>query len=187
MMDLTAFLRPEISYSLWFVNTGGNSTPNDDVRTRITNGVDTVDIEIVTSDQSFGIWRPTFSFFPGDLMDLTANMQFIVEASDFDPGHLVEAGLDQFLVTETSTSTRDLVAGQIFSASPNPFNERTILNFDEAVTGQLVVTNVIGQQIEMISLQSTNQIELGAQYDACLLYTSPSPRDRTRSRMPSSA
>ena len=25
------------------------------------------------------------------------------------------------------------------------------------------------------------------QYDTCLLYTSPSPRDRTRSRMPSSA
>ena len=24
-------------------------------------------------------------------------------------------------------------------------------------------------------------------YDSCLLYTSPSPRDRTRSRMPSSA
>ena len=27
----------------------------------------------------------------------------------------------------------------------------------------------------------------GAQYRSCLLYTSPSPRDRTRSRMPSSA
>ena len=26
-----------------------------------------------------------------------------------------------------------------------------------------------------------------AKYDGCLLYTSPSPRDRTRSRMPSSA
>ena len=26
-----------------------------------------------------------------------------------------------------------------------------------------------------------------AEYDDCLLYTSPSPRDRTRSRMPSSA
>ena len=26
-----------------------------------------------------------------------------------------------------------------------------------------------------------------APYDICLLYTSPSPRDRTRSRMPSSA
>ena len=29
--------------------------------------------------------------------------------------------------------------------------------------------------------------ELYMQYTACLLYTSPSPRDRTRSRMPSSA
>ena len=27
----------------------------------------------------------------------------------------------------------------------------------------------------------------GAKYESCLLYTSPSPRDRTRSRMPSSA
>jgi len=30
-------------------------------------------------------------------------------------------------------------------------------------------------------------VELAALYQACLLYTSPSPRDRTRSRMPSSA
>ena len=29
--------------------------------------------------------------------------------------------------------------------------------------------------------------ELGFEAEACLLYTSPSPRDRTRSRMPSSA
>ena len=28
---------------------------------------------------------------------------------------------------------------------------------------------------------------LAEYYDGCLLYTSPSPRDRTRSRMPSSA
>ena len=30
-------------------------------------------------------------------------------------------------------------------------------------------------------------MEPGVQYMDCLLYTSPSPRDRTRSRMPSSA
>ena len=28
---------------------------------------------------------------------------------------------------------------------------------------------------------------VGAKYDTCLLYTSPSPRDRQKSRMPSSA
>ena len=31
------------------------------------------------------------------------------------------------------------------------------------------------------------QIKLGIRTNTCLLYTSPSPRDRTRSRMPSSA
>jgi len=30
-------------------------------------------------------------------------------------------------------------------------------------------------------------LSTGSLYESCLLYTSPSPRDRTRSRMPSSA
>ena len=33
----------------------------------------------------------------------------------------------------------------------------------------------------------TEQLEQLGHYPSCLLYTSPSPRDRTRSRMPSSA
>ena len=33
----------------------------------------------------------------------------------------------------------------------------------------------------------TDQAKLDKFYETCLLYTSPSPRDRTRSRMPSSA
>ena len=36
-------------------------------------------------------------------------------------------------------------------------------------------------------LQETEWYDPKALYVACLLYTSPSPRDRTRSRMPSSA
>ena len=37
------------------------------------------------------------------------------------------------------------------------------------------------------SLNLSHSLIIIAQYVACLLYTSPSPRDRTRSRMPSSA
>ena len=37
------------------------------------------------------------------------------------------------------------------------------------------------------SLSSTHSLELSGSLGACLLYTSPSPRDRTRSRIPSSA
>ena len=33
----------------------------------------------------------------------------------------------------------------------------------------------------------SEQVEIYEHYQRCLLYTSPSPRDRTRSRMPSSA
>ena len=35
--------------------------------------------------------------------------------------------------------------------------------------------------------EPSSQFEIGERFYCCLLYTSPSPRDRTRSRMPSSA
>ena len=47
----------------------------------------------------------------------------------------------------------------------------------------------IDQDEGLISIKSNDeeQIALSGTTRACLLYTSPSPRDRTRSRMPSSA
>ena len=39
----------------------------------------------------------------------------------------------------------------------------------------------------LLTSSPTNEVPNSGQYTACLLYTSPSPRDRTRSRMPSSA
>ena len=38
-----------------------------------------------------------------------------------------------------------------------------------------------------VAAVARREAELAALRDTCLLYTSPSPRDRTRSRMPSSA
>ena len=40
--------------------------------------------------------------------------------------------------------------------------------------------NIINSSINLINL-------INSEYDACLLYTSPSPRDQRGSRMPSSA
>ena len=51
-------------------------------------------------------------------------------------------------------------------------------------------TNAPDLQVENLFRESDSYYLIGfrpAQADACLLYTSPSPRDRTRSRMPSSA
>ena len=52
----------------------------------------------------------------------------------------------------------------------------------ESKNGNIIIKAHNGK----IRLQGTD-IELVAVGEGCLLYTSPSPRDRTRSRMPSSA
>ena len=53
------------------------------------------------------------------------------------------------------------------------------------------LTPSIGAVISGVSLNHLDSENLDQIYDSlikhCLLYTSPSPRDRTRSRMPSSA
>ena len=61
-----------------------------------------------------------------------------------------------------------------------------------ATPGQALA--IAGQQyLNRIDAQSANDMKLhndlikNGKYNPCLLYTSPSPRDRTRSRMPSSA
>ena len=58
--------------------------------------------------------------------------------------------------------------------------------FKSSVFGGFNRDDVI-RYIEKTSLESKQQIEALEQESDCLLYTSPSPRDRTRSRMPSSA
>ena len=45
----------------------------------------------------------------------------------------------------------------------------------------------IAHAISQMSYGDTCYIQAGTYHEVCLLYTSPSPRDRTRSRMPSSA
>ncbi len=161
IMDLTTYTNPSISYSLWFFNNGGSGTPNDNVVVRISNGETEVDVEILTVGDSEGIWRPTFSFLPSDLLEITATMQFSVIASDFDPGHIVEAGLDNFLVSESPVSVNDLVSNVLFEVQPNPFANYINLTLDKERTGEIKVTNVLGQLIETISLENASQVQLG--------------------------
>ena len=73
---------------------------------------------------------------------------------------------------------------------PNPTRDIFNVSFvsEEIQTLSIRVLNIVGEVIYEESLEEfigeyTKQINL----EDCLLYTSPSPRDRTRSRMPSSA
>ena len=55
----------------------------------------------------------------------------------------------------------------------------------ELVTKEKLLTNS-GQTEQLIEFYKANLVEV-PRYKICLLYTSPSPRDRQKSRMPSSA
>ena len=51
----------------------------------------------------------------------------------------------------------------------------------------LITTNCAVLGVALLNVQEENGFIESFMYGICLLYTSPSPRDRTRSRMPSSA
>ena len=70
--------------------------------------------------------------------------------------------------------------------------ERTISIIKPDAVGKNVIGEIYsrfekaGLKVVAAKMKHLTQEEAGGFYD-CLLYTSPSPRDRTRSRMPSSA
>ena len=70
---------------------------------------------------------------------------------------------------------------------------RAMVNLSDVDTGRSVFAQVTAvPEAEMVTLRFGNSFTISldtqsAQDLACLLYTSPSPRDRSRSRMPSSA
>ena len=65
--------------------------------------------------------------------------------------------------------------------------EEKCLGFENLIgkaTGQFIETHLHGN---LSDLSKSEKLEEIKRLKSCLLYTSPSPRDRTRSRMPSSA
>ena len=62
----------------------------------------------------------------------------------------------------------------------------TVLSADELNTDPFLLFNQWFAEAQQSEINDPDAIAL-ASVDACLLYTSPSPRDATLSRMPSSA
>lgn len=101
--DLTNYTDPILKYTRWFYNDGGSSTPNDNmmISIRRSNGSSTT-LETVNNNTAANAnnWNERV-FRLNDILSATDSFQLVVTASDNAPGHLVEAGLDKFIVIDS--------------------------------------------------------------------------------------
>lgn len=131
VFDPRDILTPRLSYQYWFANASGATLLNDTLRVAISNGTDTVVLAEYTGLNNE--WTSDEVLLE-DFIDLTGAMQLIVTTADQEErGHIVEAGFDNFAITEgRSTSTEEelptaAIDLQIF---PNPTPATFTINYD---------------------------------------------------------
>lgn len=158
-LDLATYQDPVLTYYAWFYNGGGNTAPNDSLLIKISNGQETVVLESIGSDESMGAWRPETFFHLRDFIELTDNMQLIIETSDLAPdAHLVEAALDfvrvrelDFILSDEDPEIVDLPI-KVF---PNPFREALQLDLrdmTDVVPLQLRALDPLGRQLLRVEI-----------------------------------
>ena len=99
----------------------------------------------------------------------------VTAAADLLLGQLTEPALNQVEPRAVGRSEVDVEARPLGEPVAN----------DRGLVGAVVVHDHVDVQIRGDVV--LDGVQEAAELDGCLLYTSPSPRDRTRSRMPSSA
>ncbi len=154
LFDLSTYTDPYLSYYRWFFNDGGQgSSFNDSLLVMLSNGVDSVLIDTVGANnfqQSQWIYR---NIRVKDYLTLTQNMRITFYAADNNPGHLVEAALDLFQVTDSGaieTSGKSLNENVAeLKAFPNPFTHQLNIRVEglASPTAQLIVLNTLGQTV----------------------------------------
>lgn len=177
LFDLTTYSNPFLDYTRWFYNAGGSSAPNDSLNIYLSNGTQTVLVEyVVPSTPGSSKWNHK-SFKISDYINPTATMQLIVSTADNNPGHVVEAGFDKFLINEGPTGIIESAykaTGEI-NIFPNPFiNETTIsyqLKNKLAPSASVMVYDITGRLIKQFVLEHTaGKIELNTSMNPGLYF-----------------
>ncbi|MCG8331993.1 MAG: choice-of-anchor B family protein [Chitinophagales bacterium] len=160
VMDLSDYIDPVLSCQYWFFNDGGNGgAPNDQFSIRISNG--NTEVEVLNTTASLPLWRSLQDIHINQAIELTNQMQIIVETGDDSDGHLVEGAFDNLLIEEQGVvnNSNEQFAELEFIAYPNPFSGQAELQFDlkEVRQNALVnVYNITGQKVESHILQDQN-------------------------------
>ncbi|MCW5906991.1 MAG: choice-of-anchor B family protein [Chitinophagales bacterium] len=168
LFDLSVYNDPYLSYYRWFFNNGGQgSAPNDSLIVTLVNGTDSVVIDTVGANnlaQSQWLFRKVRV---KDFVAPTANMRVYFRTTDYNPGHLVEAGVDMFLITDSvglNVSVGSFAVQEQFLLYPNPFNSLLYVrvNIVDDAFYKLKLLNPLGQIVlETVLTEANSEVNTG--------------------------
>jgi choice-of-anchor B domain-containing protein len=124
VFDVSTMADPHVRFQHWFFNGGGMGTPNDNLRIALSNGTDTVDIDVFTvSNGTPSAWVDTLVRI-SEVLAPSATMRLYLRIADDQPGHLVEGGLDDFEVLADPFAGLNDLAGNAAVLWPNPGSDQ---------------------------------------------------------------
>lgn len=157
VFDLTGYETPYLNYASWFFCLHG-ATPDDTMRVYLANGTGAVvEIEkMYNGGLPMSQWNSS-SIAIAPLITPTANMQLIVELSDYvETENVTEGGLDQFSISNMALTTIDEALQNERSTIqiyPNPFN--ATLQITGIEKGEILVYDISGRFIMAQKISAT--------------------------------
>ncbi len=141
VLDLTDYEDPQIEYSLWFYNSGGDSPPDDLMQIILSDGPNNQLVEEIRDDtNASGRWREKSIISVNNHFADLSNIQLSIRISDDGAGHIVEGGFDGFAVVEgETTATEEEVSDIEISISPNPFIDLIAIESSEKMEGYSLI------------------------------------------------
>ena len=143
--DISTLSKPAIEFQQWFVNFGGWTDANDSLIVRLSNGNESVDLDI-TIAQFNNEWQQKVYTNINEL-NLGDSMRLEIIVCDYQPNnHWVEAAFDGFSVyqdTSTISSISEVSNLLSFKAYPNPAT--SILNTN--VSGTKRIVSLLGREV----------------------------------------
>ncbi|MBK8497942.1 MAG: choice-of-anchor B family protein [Flavobacteriales bacterium] len=147
VFDASGLLDPRVRYKRWFYNGGGTGTPNDTYVIELSNGITTVTVENINfSTPGSSSWQQA-DIDIASFLTPTASMRLILTATDNAPGHLVEAGLDEFELVFTDNSAVEENALSSLVIWPNPSNGSFNVDLGTVRSARVEVLDATGRII----------------------------------------
>ncbi|MCO6500821.1 MAG: choice-of-anchor B family protein [Vicingus serpentipes] len=164
-IDLTTYANPYIHFYRWFFNDGGSGTPNDSLVITLSNGTTTRIIDAAdVNDPEVSTWGFK-SIRVLNHMSLTNTMQFTVKAVDYDLGHLVEGGLDQFEIIDVPVGIEEKKSNAEVLVYPNPFNNELNIRLNKNYgTVTVKLFEITGQLLEERNFKNSLAIQITNNY-----------------------